>query len=198
MNLTSSSGFIWNWLEKAIIYPFMSILKIARMGHPVLMQKAQSVEDPTSPEIHCLVEDMVETMYDAPGVGLAAPQVHVGLRVVVFHVPRGRSDGEDGAGSVPLTVLINPVIEPIGEEMNTAFEGCLSLPGMIGKVARYTHIKYSALGLDGKPFEREASGFHARVVQHECDHLDGVLYPMRMDDLKTFGYVEDMQKEVKE
>ncbi len=175
------------------------ILKIARMGHPVLRAAADPVENPSDPEIKRLVEDMIDTMHDAPGVGLAAPQVHVPLRVVVFHVPRGRDAQEAPEGEgIPLTVLINPEIEPIGDETDDAFEGCLSLPGMTGKVSRYSKIKYRGVGLDGVLIEREASGFHARVVQHECDHLDGILYPQRMDDLSTFGYVEEMQKAVKD
>jgi len=170
------------------------ILKIARMGHPVLRTRSAEVNDIQSPEIARLVDDMIETMKDANGAGLAAPQVHVPLRVMIFHVPRGRdAQIEDG---LPLTVLINPEIEPIGEEMNAAFEGCLSLPGMTGKVNRFTQIKYRGFGLDGTLIEREASGFHARVVQHEYDHLDGILYPQRMDDLSTFGYVEEMQKAI--
>lgn len=170
------------------------ILKIARMGHPVLRTRSAEVNDIQSPEIARLVDDMIETMKDANGAGLAAPQVHVPLRVIIFHVPRGRdAQIEDG---LPLTVLINPEIEPIGEDMNAAFEGCLSLPGMTGKVNRFTQIKYRGFGLDGTLIEREASGFHARVVQHEYDHLDGILYPQRMDDLSTFGYVEEMQKAI--
>lgn len=170
------------------------ILKIARMGHPVLRTRSAEVNDIQSPEIARLVDDMIETMKDANGAGLAAPQVHVPLRVMTFHVPRGR-DAQIENG-LPLTVLINPEIEPIGEEMNAAFEGCLSLPGMTGKVNRFTQIKYRGFGLDGTLIEREASGFHARVVQHEYDHLDGILYPQRMDDLSTFGYVEEMQKAI--
>ena len=181
----------------------MAILKIARMGHPVLMAPAQAVPDPEAPEIRNLVADMVETMIDADGVGLAAPQVHVPLRVVVFHVPgpriaeeedpdRARDLEDKGLGEVPLTVLINPEITPLGEDTIEGFEGCLSLPGMRGQVRRHARIRYRATGLDGQPIEREAVGFHARVVQHECDHLDGILYPMRMDDLATFGYVEEM------
>lgn len=169
----------------------MAILKIARMGHPVLRRRADAIADPTSPEVARLVADMIETLADAGGVGLAAPQVHVPWRLVMFFVPPGRGqDGED----VPLTVLANPVIEPLGEEMAEAFEGCLSIPGMSGMVARYTRIRYSGLGLDGAPIVREASGFHARVVQHECDHLDGVLYPMRMNDLTRFGFNEEIRR----
>ncbi|MDV7340402.1 peptide deformylase [Terasakiella sp. A23] len=172
----------------------MTILKIARMGHPVLRMPANPVEDPKDPEIQRLVRDMVDTMHDANGAGLAAPQVHVPLRLVMFHVPSER--GEDS--EVPLTVLINPVIEPVGEETNVAVEGCLSIPGMAGPVKRYTNIKYSGLDANGEVIERDASGFHARVVQHECDHLDGILYPQRMDDLSSFGYVEELQKALKD
>lgn len=168
----------------------MAILKIARMGHPVLMTPAKEVADPTDPAVHGLINDMVETMLDAPGIGLAAPQIHVPARIVVFHVPEGRGGGT----GVPLTALINPVIEPLGAEMAEGMEGCLSLPEMAGPVPRYTHIGYRAYGPDGKMFEREAKGFHARVVQHECDHLDGVLYPMRMTDLSKLGYAEEMAK----
>lgn len=164
------------------------------MGHPVLRARAAEVKDIQAPQIVRLVDDMIETMKDANGAGLAAPQVHVPLRVMIFHVPRGRdAQIEDG---LPLTVLINPEIEAIGDGMNEAYEGCLSLPGMTGKVSRFTQIKYRGFNLDGTLIEREASGFHARVVQHEYDHLDGILYPQRMDDLSTFGYVEEMQKTI--
>jgi peptide deformylase len=170
----------------------MAVLKIAKMGHPVLSEVAEPVKDPTDSEIHRLVGDMIDTMRDAPGVGLAAPQVHVPLRIVVFYVPGSRSE-DDG---VPLTVLINPEIKAIDDDRNEAIEGCLSLPQMAGSVSRFTNIRYKALTLDGSTIEREASGFHARVVQHECDHLDGILYPMRMDDLSSFGYTEELAKGV--
>ena len=159
----------------------MAILKIARMGHPVLRRPAEPVADPTAPEIAALVDDMLETVIDASGAGLAAPQVHVAKRLVIFHVPGHRADDEDE--SVPLTVLINPVIEPLGEESDEDWEGCLSVPGMRGLVARATRIRYSGLTPAGGRIEREVEGFHARVVQHECDHLDGILYPQRMTDL---------------
>ena len=169
----------------------MAILKIARMGHPVLMGKARPVLDPTSAPVQQLVSDMVETMLDAPGIGLAAPQVHVPARVVVFRVPEERDGSENG---VPLTVLINPEIEPVDEAMEEGMEGCLSLPEMVGLVSRYTKIRYRAFDLEGQCFEVEAEGYHARVVQHECDHLNGILYPMRMTDLSKLGYAEDMSK----
>ena len=174
----------------------MAILKIARMGHPVLRHPAQPVKDPTAPEIRRLVQDMAETMADADGAGLAAPQVHVPLRLVIFHLPQHRlAEGEaPDPESEKLHVLINPVLEPIGEEQELGWEGCLSVPGMRGIVPRWRKLRYKAVGLDGKPFEREVEGFHARVVQHECDHLDGVLYPMRMPDLSLLGFESEISR----
>ncbi|WP_416898936.1 MAG: peptide deformylase [Minwuia sp.] len=157
----------------------MAILKIAKMGHPVLRRVAEPVEDPTSPEILKLAGDMMETLEDIGGAGLAAPQVHASKRLVMFHVPALRGNGE----AVPFTVMANPVIEPLGEETAEDWEGCLSVPGLRGLVRRPARIRYHGYGLDGQKIEREAGGFHARVVQHECDHLDGVLYPQRMHDL---------------
>lgn len=165
----------------------MAILKIARMGHPVLAGIAGAVPDPTAPEIRRLVADMLETMIDANGAGLAAPQVHVPLRVVVFQAPADRDDGLSEAerfeATAPLTVLINPEIEVIGETREAGWEGCLSVPGLRGLVERPDHIRYRGVDHEGHRIERIAKGFHARVVQHECDHLVGVLYPQRMGDL---------------
>ncbi|HUC62340.1 MAG TPA: peptide deformylase [Alphaproteobacteria bacterium] len=172
----------------------MAILKIARMGHAVLREPALPVADPTAPEILRLVTDMIETMVDAGGTGLAAPQVHVPLRLVLFQVLEGRTTDIEGDGPEPLTVLINPALEPVGEAKATDWEGCLSLPGLMGAVPRWTRIRYRGLGLDGKRIERAAAGFHARVVQHECDHLDGILYPMRIEDFTRFGFVEEMRR----
>ncbi len=172
----------------------MAILKIARMGHPVLGRPAEPVADPTAPEILRLVVDMAETLADADGAGLAAPQVHVPLRVVMFRLPRERENDEPDENEDPLTILINPEIEPLSDETALGWEGCLSLPGMLGEVSRHVQIRYRGLGIDGAPVEREASGYHARLVQHECDHLDGILYPMRMDDLSRFGFVEEMRR----
>lgn len=169
----------------------MALLKIARMGHPILRRAAEAVADPTAAAVARLVADMIDTMADAGGVGLAAPQVHVALRVVVYHVPAQRD--ADGQGQ-PLTVLINPVLEPIGDGTEAAFEACLSLPGLAGVVPRHVRVGYRAVGLDGMPVEGEAAGFHARVLQHECDHLDGRLYPMRMADLTTFGFADEIRK----
>jgi len=165
----------------------MAILKIARMGHPILRSIAEPVSDPTAPEIRRLVADLFETMVDADGAGLAAPQVHVPLRVVVFQAPADRSDGltdeEHHDHTAPLTVLINPEIEILGPERESGWEGCLSVPGLRGLVERPSHIRYRGIDHEGHAIDRVAKGFHARVVQHECDHLDGFLYPQRMSDL---------------
>jgi len=170
----------------------MAILKIARMGHPVLRRRADEVKDPAAPEIRRLAEDMLETMRDAPGTGLAAPQVHVPLRVVIFEVAETRAQREKSE-AVPLTVMVNPVIEPLGEARSLGWEGCLSVPGLAGMVPRLERIRYRFQTLEGETVEREAEGFHARVVQHECDHLDGVLYPQRMDDLSLLVFAEELK-----
>ena len=180
----------------------MAILKIARMGHPVLSRPAAPVADPTAPKIARLIEDMVDTLVDANGAGLAAPQVHVPLRLVLFRVPPGRetaeeepdedSDSEQATALESPTVLINPVIEPIGERMVEDMEACLSLPGLAGIVPRHEHILYRWTDAEGRKHECEAQSFHARVVQHECDHLDGILYPMRMTDLSTLTFTSEL------
>ena len=168
----------------------MAILKIARMGHPVLLQRAGPVPDPGAPEIRRLVADMMQTMEDATGAGLAAPQVHVPLRLFVFRVQPGR----DPSGGPPIgnTVVINPTIEPVGEERVLGWEGCLSIPGLRAAVPRWARIRYSGVDCDSNPVGGEAGGFHAAVVQHEYDHLDGILYPMRMTDFRLFGFTEEL------
>jgi len=165
----------------------MAILKIARMGHPVLSRPAEPVSDPTAPEVRRLLADMAETLADAGGVGLAAPQVHVPLRIVIYHVPAARNEGV----AVPQRVLINPVLEPVGTETTAAVEACLSLPGLSGTVPRWQRVRYAGLDDVGVAVKGEAEGFHARLLQHECDHLDGLLYPMRMTDLSSFGFVAE-------
>ena len=172
----------------------MAILPIVRAGHPVLRQVAQSVGDPTDPALARLVEDMIETMGEAGGVGLAAPQVGVPLRVVIFGVPDTRRTDDPDDTPLALTALINPVITPLGHELVEGWEGCLSLPGLRGIVPRWQRIHYSGVGLDGGAIVRTVAGFHARVVQHECDHLDGRLYPSRMTDLGTLGFVEEFAR----
>jgi peptide deformylase len=161
----------------------MAILKIARMGHPVLRGRAEPVKDPAEPWVARLIEDMLETVADADGAGLAAPQVHVPLRLVIF-----------SAGEGPPMVLMNPEIAVLDGAVETAFEGCLSVPGLVGAVPRHASIRYRGMGRGGEIIDQVATGFHARVVQHECDHLDGVLYPMRMPDLSLLGFAEEMQK----
>ncbi|MFQ5785713.1 MAG: peptide deformylase [Alphaproteobacteria bacterium] len=171
----------------------MAILKIARMGHPVLLRPAETVVDPTAPEIHALIDDMLETMIDADGLGLAAPQVHVSKRVVIFRTPGTHEAGAEENAWSNLTVLINPVVEPLDEAREDGWEGCLSVPGLRGLVSRYGRVGYRGLGLDGGVIEREAEGLHARVVQHECDHLDGALYPMRMTDLSQLVFESEIR-----
>jgi peptide deformylase len=167
----------------------MAILKIALMGHPVLARPAEEVKDPTAPEVRRLILDMIETMRDADGLGLAAPQVHVPKRVVVFcSVNEAGEIARSG-----MTVLINPRIQPLTEERDEGWEGCLSVPGLRGLVPRYRRVRYSALAPDGGRIDREAQGLHARVVQHECDHLDGILYPQRMTDLSQLMFLSELK-----
>ena len=172
----------------------MAILKIARMGHPVLLRECDRVPDPGAPEIRRLVADMMETMEDAPGVGLAAPQVFRPLRLFVFRVPGDRSATDPGDTPIGNTVLINPELELIGDERVLGWEGCLSIPGMRAAVPRATRVRYKGVDCDGNIVTREVSGFHARVVQHEYDHLDGVLYTMRLTDFSLFGFNEELTR----
>jgi peptide deformylase len=172
----------------------MAILKIARMGHPVLLRRCDPVPDPGAPEIRRLVADMIETMEDAPGVGLAAPQVHVPLRLFVFRVPAERGGGDPHEQAMGTTVLINPELALIGEERVLGWEGCLSIPGLRAAVPRAARIRYRGVDSDGTVIEREAAGFHARVVQHEYDHLDGILYTMRLTDHRLFGFTEEINR----
>ena len=176
---------------RGLILGRMAILKIARMGHPVLRRTAAAVADPTAPEIRRLLIDMAETLADIGGAGLAAPQVHVSQRVVIFRVPEERVSGRPEDEPQELVALINPIITPLGEEQEIGWEGCLSVPGLRGVVPRFSRIRYEGLTPDGERIERLAAGFHARVVQHECDHLDGVLYPQRMTDLRLLVFNEE-------
>jgi peptide deformylase len=169
----------------------MAILKIARMGHPVLRRIADPVADPTAPEIRRLVDDMVETLWDIGGAGLAAPQVHVPRRVVIFRVPEERTTDRPDDRPQELMAIVNPVIEPLGAERELGWEGCLSVPGLRGAVSRFSRIRYRGAAPDGTIIDKVAEGFHARVVQHECDHLDGILYPQRMTDMRLLVFVEE-------
>ena len=172
----------------------MAILKIARMGHPVLLEKCQPVADPGAPEIRRLVQDMFETMEDAPGAGLAAPQVHVPLRLFVFRVLPSRATGVPDDVPVGNTVLINPKVEPLAEEKHLRWEGCLSIPGLRAAVPRFKRVRYTGVDCDGRTVTAEVGGFHAGVVQHENDHLDGILYPMRMTDFRLMGFNEELAR----
>ncbi len=168
----------------------MTVRTILRMGDPGLRQIAQPVETFDTAELHGLIGDMQDTMAAADGAGLAAIQIGVPLRVVIFGVENNPRYPD--AEVVPTTVLINPAISITAKEMADGWEGCLSVPGMRGLVPRYTHIRYQGFDQFGAAIDREARDFHARVVQHELDHLDGVLYPERIRDLRYFGFVEEL------
>lgn len=170
------------------------VLKIAKMGHPILSQKASDVSDPKDSSIRQIVEDMKATLEDIGDyAGLAAPQVHIPLKIVLFAVPKEIS-GPSYPEGIPLTAMINPSWKPLSEEKEWGWEGCFSLPGLMGEVRRYVSVSYAYQTLEGKEVSRTADGFHARVIQHECDHLDGVLYPQRMEDMSRFGYTEEIQR----
>jgi len=164
----------------------MSVREVLHMGDARLLQRAEELHKFDTSELHALLADMRETMLALSGVGLAAPQIGVGLRVVIFEVSKNPRYPE--AESVPQTVLINPILTPLSDAMEEGWEGCLSIPGMRGLVPRYTHLRYQGRDEYGALIDRTVSGFHARVVQHECDHLDGILYPMRVRDLRNFGF----------
>jgi len=172
----------------------MTLLKIAKMGDPILSTVADVVDDPTSNPIKKLLDDMHETMVDSDGTGLAAPQVHSGKRVIIFMAQNSNQKNDKNVDTdfAPLTALINPSWKPISEEIEVGWEGCLSIPGLTGAVPRYTNIKYQGYLADGTTLERQATGFHARVFQHEYDHLDGVLYPQRMENLKHLVFTEEV------
>jgi peptide deformylase len=167
------------------------IRPILKMGDPRLLERSREVTAFGTAELRQLIDDMFDTMRAADGAGLAAPQIGVPLRVVIF----GSADGGPNprypqAPPVPRTILVNPVLQPLGEEMEEGWEGCLSVPGLRGIVPRWQRLRYSGFDPQGQPIERTVDGFHARVVQHECDHLDGVLYPMRVRDFSRFGFTE--------
>ncbi len=171
----------------------MAVKTVLRMGEPLLLQKAAPIKEFNTPELHQLIQDMEDTMHAMNGAGIAAPQIGVSLQVVIFgqkmsenyHNPR-----YPDAELVPYTVLINPDLTPVGDETEDGWEGCLSVPGMRGIVPRYHRLRYQGYDQYGHAIDRLVSGFHARVVQHECDHLNGVLYPMRIKDLRNFGFTD--------
>jgi peptide deformylase len=168
----------------------MPVRPVLRMGDPRLLQVSRPVERFDRPELHALVADMKDTMRALNGAGLAAPQIGVDLQVVIFGVDANPRYPQ--AEAVPHTILINPELEPIGEELEEGWEGCLSVPGMRGLVPRYKHLRYRGVDLHGDPLDRTVSDFHARVVQHEVDHLLGILYPMRIEDMRNFGFTEEL------
>lgn len=164
----------------------MAVRDILKMGDPRLLKVARPVEAFDTPDLHALIQDLKDTMAVAQGAGLAAPQIGVDQAVVIFGF--GRSLRYPDAPPVPETVLINPVITPLSDEEEAGWEGCLSVPGLRGVVPRFARIRYTGFDQNGQPIDREAEGFHARVVQHECDHLIGKLYPMRVRDFRLFGF----------
>lgn len=167
----------------------MSVQAILKMGDPRLLRHARPVERFNTPELHALVQDLLDTMAHANGAGLAAPQIGVDLQVVIFGADQPNPRYPD-APVVPRTVLVNPVITPLSDEEEEGWEGCLSVPGLRGVVPRWRRIRYTGFDLLGRPIDRVAEGFHARVVQHECDHLWGTLYPMRVRDFSRFGFTD--------
>ncbi len=167
----------------------VSILKIAKLGHPVLLKKTKEINNLSSIDLKKIVFDMSETMIDTNGIGLAAPQVHLTYRIFIYRNP----EIEDGE-KINISVLLNPVIEKINDETEDDWEGCLSIPGMLGLVRRYKQIKFTALDLSGKKITGEVKGLHARVIQHEFDHLNGILYTSRLAHKNAFGYLEEIEK----
>ena len=168
----------------------MTVRPILKMGDPRLLRVAEPVRQFDTPELHALIADMFDTMHAANGAGLAAPQIGVNLQLVIYGFKQNPRYPD--APSVPETVLINPVLTPLSDEMEEGFEGCLSVPGLRGSVPRYTRLRYTGVDQFGAPIERDSDGFHARVVQHEVDHLHGILYPMRIRDFSRFGFTEVM------
>ena len=168
------------------------IREILRMGDARLLRVSEPVRDFGTAELRTLVADMFDTMHAASGAGLAAPQIGVPLRVVIFGYadPKMRNPRYPDSDPVPQTILVNPELEPLPGGLEEGWEGCLSVPGLRGVVERHANLRYRGFDLDGRPIERVASGFHARVVQHECDHLDGILYPMRVKDYTRFGFTD--------
>lgn len=166
----------------------MTVREILKMGDPRLLRVAEPVKEFGTSELDALIADMFDTMHAANGAGLAAPQIGVNLRLVIYGFKQNTRYPD--APPVPETVLINPKLRPLSAEMDEAWEGCLSVPGLRGVVPRFTSLHYEGFDQYGNVISRDADGFHARVVQHECDHLDGILYPMRITDLSQFGYVD--------
>jgi len=172
----------------------MAVKRVLKMGDPLLYRKAEPVREFNSPELAALIADMFDTMAALSGAGLAAPQIGVPQRVVIFSVESNPRYPD--VEPVPSTVLINPTLTPIGSDMDDGWEGCLSVPGLRGLVSRHQNLRYTGFDPYGKPIDRTVSGFHARVVQHECDHLDGILYPMRLRDIRLLGFEDALFPEL--
>ena len=172
----------------------MTVRRVLKMGDPLLYRKADLVQEFNTPALDALVSDMFDTMAAMNGAGLAAPQIGVSQRIVIFSVEANPRYPD--VEPVPTTVLINPTLTPIGDEMEEGWEGCLSVPGLRGLVNRYQKLRYTGFDQHGKPIDRTVSGFHARVVQHECDHLDGILYPMRLSDIRMLGFEDALFPEL--
>ena len=170
----------------------MAIRKIARMGHKILKCIAEPIADPTAPEITRLAKDLIDTCEDIGGNGIAAPQVYEPIRMFVYRIRKEVMPVGAKMGEIPWNAVINPNITPLTQEKKAYWERCLSLPGLYGEVRRFTKVRFEAVGLDGVGIAFTAHRFHARLLQHECDHLDGVLYPMRMEDMSTLGYVTEL------
>ncbi len=172
----------------------MAVRRVLKMGDPLLYRKAEPVKGFNTPELDALIADMFDTMAALNGAGLAAPQIGVSQRVVIFSVESNPRYPD--VEPVPTTVLINPILTPIGDEMEEGWEGCLSVPGLRGLVTRHRSLRYTGFDQHGTPIDRTVSGFHARVVQHECDHLDGILYPMRLRDIRLLGFEDALFQEL--
>ena len=167
----------------------MSILKIARLGHPILLQKAKPVTDITSNKTKKIIHDMTETMLDAKGIGLAAPQIHINRQIIIFRLPEEENEKE-----IKITALINPQFSNISDKTENEWEGCLSIPGMLGLVKRFSRIQYEGSDMRGNTIQMKAEGLLARIVQHEYDHLQGILYTSRLVDNSAFGYAEEIEE----
>ena len=172
----------------------MSILKISRLGHPVLLKKAKPVNDILAKDVRKIVLDMTETMLDAKGIGLAAPQIHINKQIIIFRTFKEDEDKDEKEKEINITVLINPKIIKISDKTDDDWEGCLSIPGMLGLVKRFSEIKYEGYDIKGNLIQKKVKGLNARVVQHEFDHLLGILYVSRLADPKAFGFADEIEE----
>ena len=172
----------------------MSILKIARIGHPILLKRAKPIIKIKKSSLKQLLTDMTETLLDADGIGLAAPQIHENKRIIIFHVPEQNNHASSSKRNnrIKIEALINPTFKNNTDEFEDDWEGCLSIPRMLGKVRRYRKITYEGYDIKGNLIQKEAEGLHARIIQHECDHLDGILYTSKLVDKKYFGFVDEI------